>query len=240
MRARRRRHQEDAGRGHHRRTRRRLRHVRNPVLPPMRRRAPRADRLPRAGGVERKVQERVGDGQLDPGQHQVLPQVFHPHREEPGVQPHDVPVLPVRVLLDLHGQLDRSRGQHRRLLPLQQVRPQRRPCQHVRRRQGQAGAGPLSALLQALPRPFRGGKVRQAPAQGDGRADGHSPGAERQWLVGGRRIPQDVQPAARRMPPRSQVHVRLCVLHAPGYGRCGQQGQEGAVRVPSGDAGALH
>ena len=57
----------------------------------------------------REVPERVRDGELDPGQHEALPEVPDAHREEPGLQPHVLLAVQVRVLLDVHGRLV-SRG----------------------------------------------------------------------------------------------------------------------------------
>ena len=42
-------------------------------------------------------------GELDSSEHSKVSELQHPHREEPGVQPHDVSLLQVRVLLDLYG-----------------------------------------------------------------------------------------------------------------------------------------
>ena len=48
------------------------------------------------------------DGELDPGQHEALPEVPDAHREEPGLQPHVLLAVQVRVLLDVHGRLARG------------------------------------------------------------------------------------------------------------------------------------
>jgi len=45
--------------------------------------------------VDDKEQRRVREPELDPGQHQRLPQVQAPHREEPGLHAHDVLPVPL-------------------------------------------------------------------------------------------------------------------------------------------------
>ena len=42
-------------------------------------------------------------GELDFSEHSKVSKLQHPHREEPGMQPHDVSLLQTRVLLDLYG-----------------------------------------------------------------------------------------------------------------------------------------
>ena len=83
--------------------------VRRRVLREMRRRGPPARGLPGLSGMGREVPERVRDGELDPGQHEALPEVPDAHREEPGLQPYVLLAVQVRVLLDVHGRLV-SRG----------------------------------------------------------------------------------------------------------------------------------
>ena len=83
--------------------------VRRGLLRPVRRGGPPARGLPGLGRVGREVPERVRDGELDPGQHEALPEVPDAHREEPGLQPHVLLPVQVRVLLDVHGRLV-SRG----------------------------------------------------------------------------------------------------------------------------------
>ena len=51
--------------------------------------------------VAGEEQRRVGEPELDPGQHQALPRVQAAHREELGVHAHDLRAVQVRLLLDV-------------------------------------------------------------------------------------------------------------------------------------------
>ena len=58
----------------------------------------------RPGGMGREVRCPVRDGELDPGQHEALPEVPDAHREEPGLQPHVLlPQCKYEFTLDVHG-----------------------------------------------------------------------------------------------------------------------------------------
>jgi hypothetical protein len=43
-----------------------------------------------AHAVAREVQQRVRDGELDPGEHEEVPEVHGSNREESGLQSHDL------------------------------------------------------------------------------------------------------------------------------------------------------
>ena len=53
--------------------------------------------------VDEEVRGRLGDGQLDLGQHKGVPEMSVDDREEWRLQPHDMPKVQARVLLDVHG-----------------------------------------------------------------------------------------------------------------------------------------
>jgi len=63
---------------------------------------------------------------VDIGQDQEVSKVPCPYREEPGLQPHDVPEacwrMRPRVLLALQGRLVQTRIGHRRILSMQHLR----------------------------------------------------------------------------------------------------------------------
>ena len=78
-----------------------------------------------SGAVDHKEQRGEREPELDPGQHEAVPQVQAADREEPGLHAHDVQPVQVRVLLALPGLLGGAWRAHRRLLRLQPARPAR-------------------------------------------------------------------------------------------------------------------
>mmetsp|Transcript_31423 Transcript_31423/g.49375 ORF Transcript_31423/g.49375 Transcript_31423/m.49375 type:complete len:279 (+) Transcript_31423:682-1518(+) len=207
--------------------------LRGRLLLPLRGRGARAGGLQGPADLEGEVPERERDRQLDPGQHQALPQVLHAHREEPGVQPHDLQAMQGRVLLDLHGALVGPRGKHWRLLQVQPVRGQGAGGGQ-RRGPGAGRAGQVPALLPALPQPPRRPAVRGEAAGGHGAADGGAAGGERGQHLDRRAVPQERDGPADRVPAGAQVHLRVRLLPA------GQLAPQDALRGPPGKFGKIH
>ena len=184
-------------------------HLQSPILLRVWRVVARPGALQMAQKVDQKMWRRLGDVQLDSGQHQGVSQVSGDHRKERRLQSHDLQEsgVPRRILLGVLRRLGAARLLLVQLQPLQRGRRQEGARQP---RKVALHASTLPALLQPL---HESSPQSQAWAEA-GRLDQGQDGgdAAAQHVLDRGAVPAQGRRRALPMPPDAHVHVRVRVL----------------------------
>jgi hypothetical protein len=108
--------------------------------------------------MAQEVRRRLRDGELDISKHKGMPALQLDYREEWRLQPHDMPEMSARVLLDVHGHMVGTRHELVQLQPFrgeERIRCSRRPGQVT------TVSRTIPPLLQPLCEPRAIGEARQ-------------------------------------------------------------------------------